>query len=85
MINTHRFPDMAKLVDHGHAAGLTMGWYQNGCACGESIEKDINYQGDIRQLHTLGFDAVKFDGCGKQRNNSRYAELMKATGKNYSM
>jgi hypothetical protein len=54
-------------------------------ACGEQEEKDINYQGDVRQLHAFGFDAVKFDGCGAQRNNTRYAELMVATGKNYSI
>jgi hypothetical protein len=30
-------------------------------------------------------DAVKYDGCGQQRNNTRYAELMKAAGKNFSV
>lgn len=37
-------------------------------ACGEKVEKLINYEGDIRNLHDFGFDAVKLDGCGRQRN-----------------
>jgi hypothetical protein len=57
VINTYRFPDMKSLVQYGHAAGVRMGWYQNGCACGERVEKDVNYRGDIRQLTALGFGA----------------------------
>ena len=30
--------------------------YQNGCACGEHVALDINYEGDIRSLH--GYDFV---------------------------
>jgi hypothetical protein len=26
---------MKALVDHGHAKGLKMGWYFNGCGCAE--------------------------------------------------
>ena len=32
VINTYRLPDMKKLVEYGHNAGVKMGWYQNGCA-----------------------------------------------------
>jgi len=78
-----KFPDMDALVKYGHSKNLKMGWYQNGCACGEKVEKLINYEGDIRNLHDFGFDAVKLDGCGKQRNLTFYAELMKNTGKGY--
>lgn len=42
-----------------------------------------NYEGDVRKLHDFGFDGVKLDGCGAQRNMTLYAELMKATGKAY--
>ena len=34
--NKTRFPDLASLVQTGHAAGLNMGWYLAGCACGEA-------------------------------------------------
>eukprot|EP01043_Picozoa_sp_COSAG02_P041939 COSAG02_NODE_3524_length_6615_cov_6.371393_4_plen_50_part_00 len=33
-----------------------MGWYLNGCACGEHVELTKNYEGDIRSLHDFGFD-----------------------------
>ena len=62
-----------------------MGWYQNGCACGERRELTINYEGDVRNLASLGFDAVKLDGCGHKKNMSLYASLMKATGKSFEI
>ena len=43
----------------------------------------INYEGDVRQLAELGFDAVKLDGCGAQLNMSLYAALQNATGKTF--
>ena len=61
-----KFPDMAALVKYGHDAGLKMGWYENGCACGERKALMANYEGDVRMLHSLGFDGVKLDGCGAQ-------------------
>ena len=85
VIATDRFPDMKGLVDYGHSKNVLMGWYENGCACGERVELDENYEGDIRQLHALGFDAVKLDDCGNQKNMSKYAALMRATGKNYEI
>ena len=36
--------------------------YENGCACGERHELEINYEGDVRTLHALGFDGLKLDG-----------------------
>ena len=61
------------------------GRYLNGCACPDRHELAANYRGDIAALHTLGFDGAKFDGCGALRNATLYAELMVATGKNYSV
>ena len=83
IINTTRFPDLASLVAAAHAEKLEIGWYLNGCACGETSEHTINYEGDIKQLHALGFDAAKFDNCGAQKNMTLYASLMQATGKAY--
>jgi len=83
VINTARFPDTKTLVDYGHSKGLKVGWYENGCACGERKALPINYAGDVKSLHALGFDGVKLDGCGAQRNMTLYAQLMKATGKSY--
>lgn len=36
-------------------------------------------------LHSFGFDELKLDGCGAQLNMTRYAELMKNSGKNYTV
>ena len=77
--------DMPGLVKYGHDKGVKMGWYENGCACGEHVELAINYEGDVKLLHDFEFDAVKLDGCGAQRNMTLYAELMKESGKNYSI
>jgi alpha-galactosidase len=79
------FPDTAKMVQQIHEMHLDVGWYLNGCKCGERVEKAINYQGDITDLRAFGFDGVKIDGCGKQRNMTLYAQLMKETGQNYTI
>eukprot|EP00039_Didymoeca_costata_P002197 m.58190 g.58190 ORF g.58190 m.58190 type:complete len:601 (-) comp11160_c0_seq4:30-1832(-) len=88
-INPNLFPDMKGLVDYGHSKGVKMGWYFNGCGCMERREPasgwDINYEGDIRALHDFGFDAVKFDGCGRMCNMTFYAQLMQESGKAYEI
>jgi hypothetical protein len=78
-----KFPDMGGLVSHGHARQLKVGWYLNGCACGERTALAQNYAGDVRKLNDLGFDGVKLDDCGAQRNMTLYASLMQATGKSF--
>jgi alpha-galactosidase len=83
MIDTKKFPDMSKLVAYGHSKKIAMGWYFNGCACGEKQEHLINYQGDVRNLAAFNFDAVKIDSCGAQKNMTLYADLMNATGEPY--
>ena len=79
------------LVDHGHSKSVEMGFYFNGCACANHGNKrgkgspQQDYAGDVALLHRVNFDAVKFDNCGGQRNLTKYAELMKASGKNFSI
>ena len=84
-VDPHSFPDTQAMVAQIHAKGLSAGWYLNGCKCGERKELKINYQGDIRSLDGFGFDGVKIDGCGAQRNQTYYAELMKQSGRNYTI
>ena len=76
-----KFPDLGALVAYGHSHNVKMGFYLNGCACGERHEHLINYQGDVELTHRLGFDGVKIDGCGAQLNMTLYAELFNKTGK----
>ena len=70
------FPDTGAMVARIHELGLAAGWYLNGCKCGERTEVAANYAGEIRTLHAFGFDSVKIDGCGAQRNQTRYAEFV---------
>jgi len=80
-----QFPDTAKMVDDIHALDLAAGWYLNGCKCGEHVELEQNYAGDITSTHKFNFDGVKIDGCGKQLNMTLYAALMRDSGKNYTI
>jgi len=84
-IDTASFPDTGGMVSDIHGLGLAAGWYLNGCKCGERTELLQNYEGDIKDLHAFGFDGVKIDGCGHQRNQTLYAALMRASGKNYTI
>ena len=79
------FPDTKGMVDQIHALGLSAGWYLNGCKCGERHALDKNYEGDVRSLAAFGFDGVKIDGCGAQRNQTFYAALMRGTGRAYTI
>lgn len=78
-VNIAKFPDLKALVAYGHSKGVKMGFYLNGCACGEREELRINYEGDVNFTHSLGFDGVKIDSCGQQRNMTLYAELFNKT------
>ena len=69
------FPDTGKMVSEIQSKNLSAGWYLNGCKCGERTEHEKNYAGDIRSLHDFGFDGVKIDGCGAQKNQTLYAEV----------
>ena len=79
------------LVEYGHSKSVELGFYFNGCACANHGNKrgsgspEQDYVGDITLLHDMNFDGAKFDNCGGQRNLSKYAELMKASGKNFSI
>ena len=84
VFNAARFPDMAAVVAHGHARGLRMGWTLNE-GQQEATCLGINMEGDVRQLHDLGFDHVRLFGFGPCRNSTKYASLMRATGRNYSI
>ena len=49
-----------------------MGWYFNGCGCIETHEPasgwGTDYHGDVAALVAMGWDGVKFDGCGSLCN-----------------
>lgn len=83
--DTTRFPDLEALVSYGHSRALHMGWYLNGCKCKEHDATQRTYQGDITALFQYGFDGVKLDDCGPHKNFTLYAELMRASGRNFTV
>lgn len=74
------FPDMGGLVRYGRSRGVKMGWYFNGCGCTEVVEKRVNYEGDVAAAVAFGFDSVKADSCGAQKNVTLYSQCVDAYG-----
>ena len=68
-----------------HPSCLAIACANHGNKRGNEGSPEQDYVGDITLLHDMDFDGAKFDNCGGQRNLSKYAELMKASGKNYSI
>eukprot|EP00435_Cladocopium_sp_Y103_P012518 s197_g3.t1 len=81
IINRERFPDMITMTSHAHQLNLTSGWYLNNCICSESAATDSMYQSDVAALTVFGFDAVKLDGCGQQKDLDKWADLFNKTGR----
>lgn len=52
-----------------------------GPQCSDHCSTDECYQGDVDALLDYGFDSVKLDGCGQQRDLQKYADLFNASGK----
>ena len=49
---------------------LTVGWYFNNCICRETLVSEAMYQSDVAALLLFGFDGVKLDNCGQQKDRS---------------
>jgi len=82
VINRDRFPDMIAMTSHAHELKLTAGWYGNNCICAEKkAATDAMYEADVAALTEFGFDAVKLDGCGTQRDLDKWAQLLNGTGR----
>lgn len=83
-----KFPDMAAMTEHAHNLGLTAGWYGNNCQCAERhmnylhlFEYDNMIAGDVDALVKFGFDGIKLDGCGRERNLDLWSRLINKTGR----
>jgi len=90
VVNHEVFPDFIAMTSKAHELGLTAGWYGNNCICADSCgdaddhkeESGVAcYEGDVNALYQFGFDAVKLDGCGAQRDLDLWSDLINATGK----
>jgi alpha-galactosidase len=89
IVNETRFPDMRAMTTKAKELGLKPGWYGNNCECREerpSCQMSPNgsgaecFAGDVAATLYYGFESIKLDGCGVQRNITEYARLFNQTG-----
>ena len=81
VVNQQRFPDFIAMTTYAHSLGLTSGWYGNNCICSDHCTGPECYQGDVDAVMDYGFDSIKLDGCGGERDLTLYADLFNQTGK----
>ncbi len=81
LVNPARFPDFISMTTYAHNLNLTAGWYGNNCICSDHCSDDTCYLGDVDATLSFGFDSIKLDGCGAQRDLQKYADLFNASGK----
>lgn len=89
IVDNETFPDMLAMTDYAHSLGLTAGWYLNNCICEDhcGIGSDVYeidtkcYKGDAAALQLFGFDGVKLDNCGKQKDLDLWSRLFNESGK----
>jgi len=80
--NLQEFPNVTRMNAAIHALGLNSDWYINNCICSEKrgsatlVPVGFSLAGNAKALVELGFDGTKVDGCGPDRNVSRFAELV---------
>ena len=78
-VNTTLFPSLGGMVEHGHSLEVKVGFYQNNCRCHECENHDTcwdenaHYTQDANLTMSLGFDGVKIDSCGNQRDMTEWA------------
>ena len=53
----------------------------DNCICSDHCSTPECYQGDVDATLDYGFDSIKLDGCGAQRDLDKYSSLFNATGK----
>jgi alpha-galactosidase len=80
IINTELFPDMEGMVNYGHARGMQLGFYLNNCVCNERGQP-THYAEDVNLTFVLGYDSVKIDSCGNQRDMTEWVREFEASGR----
>ena len=83
VIDTTKFPNMTAMNHLAHNLNLTSGWYGNNCNCGPTPRNGCAdtctslecYAGDVSATLALGFDSIKLDGCGAQRDIKLWDEM----------
>eukprot|EP00039_Didymoeca_costata_P022444 m.4521 g.4521 ORF g.4521 m.4521 type:complete len:433 (+) comp3005_c0_seq1:149-1447(+) len=81
IINQTRFPDMKGMVSYGQGKNISMGFYMNNCRCHELDTELTHYPQDAHLVEMLGYDGIKIDSCGDQRNMTLWASLFTREGR----
>jgi hypothetical protein len=88
IVDKSLFPDMRAMAARAKELGLIPGWYGNNCHCKEeragcALQPDGGdscFAGDVKATLDFGFESIKLDGCGIERNVTHYAHLFNKTG-----
>lgn len=85
LVNTKTFPSLKGMVSYGKSKGLKSGFYSNNCICHEHLpimgaEATRNLKGDAQLAIDAGFEALKADGCGPEKDLQLWTQLLNASG-----
>ena len=83
MVNTALFPDLLAMTSYAHSLGLTAGFYSNNCDCADHCATLDCYAGDARAIYAWGFDSLKLDNCGAQKDLTVWEQELSATGRSF--
>ena len=88
IVDTDKFPDIKAMTAKAKSLGITPGWYGNNCACSEqrpacalTNDSDLCFAGDVAATIDFGFESIKLDGCGIEKNITHFALLFNRSGK----
>jgi len=80
IVDTSVFPDMKAMTAKARSLKVVPGWYGNNCHCRDTRCKgDECFVGDVQATIDFGFASIKLDGCGVEKNITKFAELFNAT------
>eukprot|EP00041_Stephanoeca_diplocostata_P006061 m.74141 g.74141 ORF g.74141 m.74141 type:complete len:451 (+) comp16151_c0_seq1:146-1498(+) len=82
IVDTSLFPDMKSMTNKAKSLGIIPGWYGNNCHCRDTVCNELKcFEGDVQATLDFGFESIKLDGCGVEKNVSLFAELFNKSGK----
>lgn len=82
IVDTSLFPDMKAMTNKAKSLGILPGWYGNNCHCRDMVCNEMKcFEGDVQATLDYGFESIKLDGCGVEKNVTMFAELFNRSGK----
>eukprot|EP00054_Salpingoeca_dolichothecata_P036407 m.274035 g.274035 ORF g.274035 m.274035 type:complete len:320 (+) comp66966_c0_seq1:320-1279(+) len=72
---------MKAMTTLAKSLGLRPGWYGNNCHCRDTVCGDLQcFKGDVQATLDYGFESIKLDACGVEKNMTLFAQLFNETG-----